>query len=336
MTKKSINVIGIMIDAEYKDFKLYHLDESWEKSTQSGTYTSQSTSGDGWVEGLRDILGYLSIPSDANTQFVIVYDISCLNKEEHIKKLLTGINKIKKSDLLPTLISIGHEQSPWNEDITSQVSIFKEVENTGARNDLLKNIVRQELNNIKVEETLLFIDKIKQFTTSFFDKIKTYIESEKWNDWQKALDFVAHARKELNISKSEIEANPFISEKDRAKFLVMLTSFNKEMFDIENEIRTKMKGVLQKSRDTETHSSSTMNFSMMVLGGFIAAAGIAAVAIAFTVLNAATFGIAGLVVAGIGVAALLSGVGLFATGAYKNKNTSSDISLDQSNNIVPV
>lgn len=68
---------------------------------------------------------------------------------------------------------------------------------------------------------------------------------------------------------------------------------------------------------------------MMVLGGFIAAAGIAAVAIAFTVLNVATFGIVGLVVAGIGVAAALSGVGLFATGAYKNRNTTPYIPLEE-------
>lgn len=49
---------------------------------------------------------------------------------------------------------------------------------------------------------------------------------------------------------------------------------------------------------------------MQVLGGFIAVAGIAAVATAFVLLNASTFG---LVVAGIGAAAVLWGIGLFAT-----------------------
>lgn len=263
MTKKSINVIGIMIDAEYKDFKLYHMDESWEKSTQDATYSSQSTSGNSWAEGLEDIIEYLSIPPepDANTQFVIVYDVSCPNKEEHIKKLLSEINKIKKDDLLPALISIRHEHSPWNEDITGQVSIIKEVENTGARNDLFKNIIRQELYNIKKEPM--------------------------------ATDKADELLKRSAVKSSQMQ---------------------------------------------EENSSSMSNISMMVLGGFIAAAGIAAVAIAFAVLNATTFGIAGLVVAGIGVAAALSGVGLFATGAYKNKNTHSDISLDQnhSNNIVPI
>jgi ABC-type tungstate transport system substrate-binding protein len=59
----------------------------------------------------------------------------------------------------------------------------------------------------------------------------------------------------------------------------------------------------------------------MVMGGFIAVLGTSAVALAFTLLNAATFGIAGIVVASIGVAAALTGVGLFATGAYKNSST---------------
>lgn len=345
MTKKSINVIGIMIDAEYKDFKLYHRDESWEKSTQDGTYSSQSTSGNGWVEGIEDIIGYLSIPPepDANTQFVIVYDVSCPNKEEYIKKLLAEINKIKKDDLQPTLISIGHEQSPWNEDITGQVSIIKEIANTDTRNDLLKTIIERELNNIKAATTLLFIKKTKQLTTSYLDQITKYLKSEDWNDWQNALDTAVHARKELNIIQSEIEADSLLSKSDRAKLLVMLTSINKQMLHIENEIRPKMESVLREAREanttelkslqtTETHSS----ISMMVLGGFIAAVGITAVAMAFTVLNAATFGTSGLVMAGVGVAVSLSGVGLFAMGAYKNKNTTSDISLEHSSNIVPI
>lgn len=74
------------------------------------------------------------------------------------------------------------------------------------------------------------------------------------------------------------------------------------------------------SRAEDTSSTPTWNISMMVLGGFIAAAGIAAVAIACTLLNAASFGIAGLVLAGLGVAAALTGVGLFASGAYKKSH----------------
>ncbi len=61
--------------------------------------------------------------------------------------------------------------------------------------------------------------------------------------------------------------------------------------------------------------------SMMVLGGFIAAVGVASVAIAFTLLNGTTFGVAGLIVAGLGIGALVSGLGLFATGVCKNRQT---------------
>lgn len=69
----------------------------------------------------------------------------------------------------------------------------------------------------------------------------------------------------------------------------------------------------------EIESSSSMNnISMMVLGGFVAALGVAAVATAFIMLNALTGGVVGLVVAGIGIASILSGIGLFATGACRN------------------
>ncbi|MFA5961032.1 MAG: hypothetical protein WC785_11025 [Tatlockia sp.] len=65
-------------------------------------------------------------------------------------------------------------------------------------------------------------------------------------------------------------------------------------------------------------SSSINNISMMVLGGFITVLGVAAVATSFILLNALTGGVVGLVVAGIGIASILSGIGLFATGAYRN------------------
>ena len=85
----------------------------------------------------------------------------------------------------------------------------------------------------------------------------------------------------------------------------------------------------QHPRSFEELQPGHANFSMMILGGFIAAVGIAAVAIAFTVLNAATFGIAGLVVAGVGIVATLSGIGLFATGAYKNRQATSEDTLNE-------
>ncbi|MFA5960964.1 MAG: hypothetical protein WC785_10670 [Tatlockia sp.] len=79
---------------------------------------------------------------------------------------------------------------------------------------------------------------------------------------------------------------------------------------------------------------SCANISMMVLGGFIAAAGIAAVALAFTVLNAATLGIAGIATAVAAVPLFFSGVGLFATGIYKNRQPGDEQPLDASNPIL--
>ena len=153
MPNKIINVIGIMIDAEDNDFKLHHLEESWEVSIEDGTHSRLSSYADSWVESLKDILDYLSIGPDVNTQFVIVYDASCPNKEEQIKKVLAHIKVIPEYRLLPTLVSIGDEPWPWNEDITSQVSIIKEVQNTHARtrNDFFKDIIRQEFSHIKTE-----------------------------------------------------------------------------------------------------------------------------------------------------------------------------------------
>lgn len=68
---------------------------------------------------------------------------------------------------------------------------------------------------------------------------------------------------------------------------------------------------------TSKTSKANFNISMQVLGGFIAAVGCAAVATAFILLNAASLGTVGLVVAGLGAAAILAGVGLFATHSPK-------------------
>ena len=72
---------------------------------------------------------------------------------------------------------------------------------------------------------------------------------------------------------------------------------------------------------------------MMVLGGFITCVGIAAVASAFTLLVAVTLGTAGLVIASVGAAAVLAGVGLFGTGAYKNYHANPDITLDNATSL---
>lgn len=64
-------------------------------------------------------------------------------------------------------------------------------------------------------------------------------------------------------------------------------------------------------------AAKSFQYSMPILGGFIAALGVAAVAVAFTALSAASLGIVGLAVAAIGAAATLAGVGLFAVSSLR-------------------
>lgn len=237
MSKYNANVIGIMIGATDDDYRLYHMTKRWDSSSRSV------------VEGLKDIIGYLSIELQDDTEFVVVYDVSCPKKETQLKTLLSTIhNKIKKDDLLPSLIAIGHETSPLSADITAQVSDSKEVGAADNHEQLLAEIVSTKLNNI----------------------------------------------------------------------------INQQLVD-ETELNTE---ITPPVTTTAPHSSSTANFSMMVLSGFITAIGIAAVAVAFTVLNAATLGTAGLVVAGIGIAATLTGIGLFANACKSSKVITPDDSLE--------
>ncbi|EHL31028.1 ankyrin repeat domain-containing protein [Legionella drancourtii] len=81
------------------------------------------------------------------------------------------------------------------------------------------------------------------------------------------------------------------------------------------------------SQQKDIPDSAMMNISMQILGGFMAAVGCAAVAVAFILLNAATLGTAGLVVSGVGMASILVGIGLFATGTYKNRQPIANESL---------
>lgn len=73
-----------------------------------------------------------------------------------------------------------------------------------------------------------------------------------------------------------------------------------------------------KSRD----GAAAINISMQVLGGFIAVMGCAAVAAALVYINVVSFGVGGLLVTCLGSASVLLGVGLFAGGLYKNRQSS--------------
>lgn len=177
MSKKEIHVIGILIAEEREDFKLYESEQSYEHNEHEGTYSSNSTSGSSLVEGLEGIFDFLSSEKTPATQFVIVYDVSCLNKEAHIKTLLLEINKIKKNALLPSLVSIGHEESPLSEDITGQVSLIKKVANTENLSELLKNIVEKKVINTKKE--IEFSSNLKKKIKAFTSQLDVILEKGK-------------------------------------------------------------------------------------------------------------------------------------------------------------
>jgi lysophospholipase L1-like esterase len=134
-------------------------------------------------------------------------------------------------------------------------------------------------------------------------------------------DLIAHVVKTHDFSKtSKIYSRPFTNTTDIQ--IQMNHETWKPINPAQKTIATSISTPTVMPENIEkTHSSSTTNISMMVLGGFIAVAGIAAIAIAFTILNAATFGVSGLSMAGVGVTATLSGLGLFATADYKNRPT---------------
>ncbi|CEG55953.1 hypothetical protein [Legionella fallonii] len=98
---------------------------------------------------------------------------------------------------------------------------------------------------------------------------------------------------------------------------ISLVSFSPEQLNDLYDSLGELLEVGNQEQNTQEQSLNendlNLDISMMILGGFIAAAGIAAVALAFTVLNAATMGI---VLAAAGSVAILSGIGFFAKSAY--------------------
>lgn len=177
MSKKEINVIGILIDTKYKNLKLYQVRDSWEHNEREGSYSNKSASGFSSVDGLQNILSFLSFERNPATQFVIVYDVSCPKKEELIKIFLSKINEIKKNDRLPSLVSIGHEEAPLSEDITGLVSLITEVTNTETPNELLKNIVGKKVIHIKKE--IEFSSNLETKQKAFTSQLNVILDKAK-------------------------------------------------------------------------------------------------------------------------------------------------------------
>lgn len=74
------------------------------------------------------------------------------------------------------------------------------------------------------------------------------------------------------------------------------------------------------SRSQQPNPVQKPSICMLVLSGFITAAGIAAVAVAFTLLNASTFGLSGMGLAATGLGLTLYGIGMFAHHRPKSKS----------------
>ncbi|CAM2922160.1 hypothetical protein [Legionella worsleiensis] len=158
MSTENINIVGILIDAIYENFILYKISDRWEKTNQGNVHNGTS------IYEMKDferIIEVLPNILSANTQLIIVYDVSCVNKENSIKQLLSKINQLKKNNLLPALVCIGHEQSPWNNEIIEQFSSFKELKSIRSVDhvNLLKKIVNHEL--AKTQRELIDTNKEK-------------------------------------------------------------------------------------------------------------------------------------------------------------------------------
>lgn len=113
------------------------------------------------------------------------------------------------------------------------------------------------------------------------------------------------------LEKSQMET--VVISRFAKEYYESLTALSSESTEELNPVPT--------SIPTPTPSSSP-NYNMMILSGFITVVGIAAVALAFTVLNAATLGIAGVLVAALGVLACTAGVISLGLFAYRNQRIS--------------
>jgi hypothetical protein len=157
MSKNKIEVIGILINTELKDFKLYH--QQVEKT--SCGLSSSSTS----AEGLENIKEILASSDHASSEFVIVCDDSCPMKEAHIKTVLA---LIKENNLKPSLFLIGNKDLVLSEEITQKLSFTHIAPYTQEPFELLKSSVKDKLD---------LAHKTKQFL-SCFEKNKTAFNSQ--------------------------------------------------------------------------------------------------------------------------------------------------------------
>ncbi len=211
-----IDVIGIMINENDKDYLIYKSNERFDIEDATLSYGGGSIDR---VQGAEKIAQFLLPLKSQYTipAVIIVYDVSCAQKEEHIKKVLAEINKIKNdSTPLPILMSIGHEDSSLSDEITEAVSAIKEIVNTDElekdgidKDELLGAVVEQENKDIVTQLKLaLQLDK-KQ--VPFNGQLKLILEkaSQLRKDGHlTAADAADHLYKKLNTQAQNYFSDP--------------------------------------------------------------------------------------------------------------------------------
>ena len=138
MTKERYEVIGIMIAPEKKDYQFYNMSGNCE-----------GINGLSAVEVIYQYKGLTRIKDELNThtyfnnaQFFIIYEVSCPDKEKHLNDVLVmleEINRKRRRESLPILISIGTETTPLGKEIADKC-IIKSTQRQNFREILLSEI----------------------------------------------------------------------------------------------------------------------------------------------------------------------------------------------------
>ncbi|CAM2819177.1 hypothetical protein [Legionella worsleiensis] len=215
MSEKEINVVGIMISANPNDYQLCHMDSTISSGNNKGVFGSKL------IHGYRHVVSFLANHLPDNAEFIVVYDVSCTNKKEHITSCLEKLPKSSNGSL-PVLIAIGHEQFPLGEEITTQVSNIKEVVHTKTNSQLLNYIVEIELRDrIKDQERLFCLEKKQTEFNNQLNIIRVKSEQLRKDGHLVAAKAATALYEKLTESSKTYLANPteqaYINFKNQAK-----------------------------------------------------------------------------------------------------------------------
>ncbi|RUQ89218.1 hypothetical protein [Legionella septentrionalis] len=161
MSHISVNVIGIMIDADEKNFRLCEIEKRFKNTKlnhASGDLDVNSSDGFSMVQGLDNIIKFLSSiepanPSVTTTKLILIYDPLCPNREELLKKMLSEIKKYRAFASW-TLMTIGEEQSPLK--AAEEADEIRKISVAGYPESWLQGLLKKEAHamefSLKLEE----------------------------------------------------------------------------------------------------------------------------------------------------------------------------------------